>query len=67
MLLKELAVFDVLSTPIWVVHPFTESVVYANPASRTLSGDMSLKEMRNGIIRPVLKRSYNIIFAISIR
>ncbi|MEH4158182.1 sensor domain-containing diguanylate cyclase [Klebsiella variicola] len=49
MLLKELAVFDVLSTPIWVVHPFTESVVYANPASRTLSGDMSLKEMRNGI------------------
>lgn len=49
MLLKELAVFDVLSTPIWVVHPFTESVVYANPASRTLSGDMLLKEMRNGI------------------
>ncbi|MEH8827993.1 hypothetical protein, partial [Klebsiella quasipneumoniae] len=29
MLLKELAVFDVLSTPIWVVHPFTECVVYA--------------------------------------
>jgi hypothetical protein len=49
MLLKELAVFDVLSTPIWVVHPFTESVVYANQASRTLSGDMSLNEMRNGI------------------
>ncbi|EPQ3249399.1 hypothetical protein NQL53_005716, partial [Klebsiella pneumoniae] len=22
MLLKELAVFEVLSTPIWVVHPF---------------------------------------------
>lgn len=49
MLLKELAVFDVLSTPIWVVHPFTECVVYANQASRTLSGDMSLNEMRNGI------------------
>ncbi|EPL6700616.1 hypothetical protein WJG15_001959, partial [Klebsiella pneumoniae] len=24
MLLKELAVFEVLSTPIWVVHPFNE-------------------------------------------
>ncbi|WP_257983020.1 hypothetical protein, partial [Klebsiella pneumoniae] len=29
MLLKELAVFEVLSTPIWVVHPFNERVVYA--------------------------------------
>ncbi|HHQ2491375.1 hypothetical protein, partial [Klebsiella pneumoniae] len=26
MLLKELAVFEVLSTPIWVVHPFNERV-----------------------------------------
>ncbi|EIW9170051.1 sensor domain-containing diguanylate cyclase, partial [Klebsiella pneumoniae] len=49
MLLKELAVFEVLSTPIWVVHPFNERVVYANQASRTLSGEMSLNEMRNGI------------------
>ncbi|PLO40219.1 sensor domain-containing diguanylate cyclase, partial [Klebsiella pneumoniae] len=49
MLLKELAVFEVLSTPIWVVHPFNERVVYANQASRTLSGEMSLYEMRNGI------------------
>ncbi|HBT4745901.1 TPA: diguanylate cyclase [Klebsiella pneumoniae] len=49
MLLKELAVFEVLSTPIWIVHPFNERVVYANQASRTLSGEMSLNEMRNGI------------------
>ncbi|MDX8191900.1 sensor domain-containing diguanylate cyclase, partial [Klebsiella pneumoniae] len=48
MLLKELAVFEVLSTPIWVVHPFNERVVYANQASRTLSGVMSLNEMRMG-------------------
>ena len=47
--IKRTGCFDVLSTPIWVVHPFTECVVYANQASRTLSGDMSLNEMRNGI------------------
>lgn len=50
MLLKELTIFDLLSTPVWVVHPFKETIVYANPASRTLSGEMSLDEMRKGSV-----------------
>ncbi|HHG8771575.1 TPA: GGDEF domain-containing protein [Raoultella planticola] len=48
MLLKELAVFDLLSTPVWVVHPYQETVLYANQASHMLSGMLSLAEMRTG-------------------
>ncbi|MGE0970548.1 hypothetical protein ACQFN5_12355 [Klebsiella sp. WOUb02] len=48
MLLKEFTMFDLLATPIWVVHPFKERILYGNRASRTLSGDMSLDEMRKG-------------------
>ncbi|MND10594.1 putative diguanylate cyclase YdaM [compost metagenome] len=48
MLLKELIIFDLLATPIWVVHPFKERILYGNPASRALSGDMSLDQMRKG-------------------
>ncbi|VDR27354.1 Probable diguanylate cyclase YdaM [Raoultella terrigena] len=48
MLLKELIIFDLLATPVWVVHPFKERILYGNQASRALSGDMSLDQMRKG-------------------
>lgn len=48
MLLKELIIFDLLAPPVWVVHPFKERILYGNPASRALSGDMSLDQMRKG-------------------
>ncbi|VTM71270.1 Probable diguanylate cyclase YdaM [Raoultella planticola] len=57
MLLKELMIFDLLSTPVWVVHPFKEAVVYSNQASRTLSGAMSLDEMRKGTLSSCPQRS----------
>ncbi|WP_394467822.1 sensor domain-containing diguanylate cyclase [Raoultella ornithinolytica] len=57
MLLKELMIFDLLSTPVWVVHPFKEAVVYCNQASRTLSGAMSLDEMRKGTLSSCPERS----------
>ncbi|WP_434641151.1 GGDEF domain-containing protein [Klebsiella sp. I138] len=57
MLLKELTIFDLLSTPVWVVHPFKEAVVYSNQASRTLGGDLTLDEMRKGTLSTCPERS----------
>lgn len=57
MLLKELMIFDLLTTPVWVVHPFKEAVVYCNQASRTLSGEMSLDDMRKGPLSTCPERS----------
>ncbi|MDM4206466.1 sensor domain-containing diguanylate cyclase [Klebsiella spallanzanii] len=48
MLLKELIIFDLLSTPVWVVHPFNENVIFANQASKALSGNLTLEQMRKG-------------------
>lgn len=48
MVPAEFAAFDILTTPIWVVDPRQETVLYANPAAHRCSSVESLEALRTG-------------------
>lgn len=50
MLPAELSAFNYLSTPIWVVDPVCESLLFSNRAAQTLTGEMSLAALRSGAL-----------------
>lgn len=45
---NDIPTFDVLSTPVWVVDPVRETLIFANRAARQLAGELSLSALRTG-------------------
>ncbi|SNY59178.1 sensor domain-containing diguanylate cyclase [Enterobacter sp. CC120223-11] len=50
MLPAELSAYHYLTTPVWVVDPDDERVVFANHAAQALAGDSSLTSLRFGAL-----------------
>ncbi|CNL94956.1 sensor domain-containing diguanylate cyclase [Yersinia proxima] len=48
MLVTGLDVLNILSTPIWVVLPKNQEILFANKEARKLAGDVLLSVLRNG-------------------
>jgi len=48
MLTNHLDALNLLATPVWIVSPETEAVLYANSQAQKLMADSSLQEMRTG-------------------
>ncbi|MGU3412400.1 GGDEF domain-containing protein [Enterobacteriaceae bacterium C34A] len=50
MLPAELSAYHYLTTPVWVVDPHDERVIFANHAAQALAGDSSLTSLRFGAL-----------------
>jgi hypothetical protein len=48
MLTNHLDALNLLTTPVWVVSPDTEEVLFANIRAKTLAADSALVDMRTG-------------------
>lgn len=48
MLKHHLEALDILDTPVWVIIPDTEALLFANKKAKKLSAGRTLSEMRNG-------------------
>ena len=40
---------NVIKTPVWLVSPVSEKIIFANVAARQLMGDKTLEDLRKGI------------------
>lgn len=41
---------DLLTSPVWIVSPFEEQLIYANSAARLLMQDLTFSQLRTGPI-----------------
>lgn len=57
MLKYHLDALNVLSTPVWVVAPDTETLLFSNTQAQKLAAGRSLREMRNGLFSAVAQTS----------
>ena len=48
MLIAYLDALNILSTPVWVVVPKNQELLFANKEARKIAGDCQLPLMRNG-------------------
>ncbi|EOI6419459.1 sensor domain-containing diguanylate cyclase, partial [Yersinia enterocolitica] len=48
MVATDLDALNILSTPIWVVLPKNQEILFANKEARKIAGDIQLPRMRNG-------------------
>ncbi|MDR3409701.1 MAG: sensor domain-containing diguanylate cyclase [Formivibrio sp.] len=48
MLFASLDALNILSTPVWIVSPQDQEILFANKAARKLAGDSPLQQLRNG-------------------
>lgn len=39
---------DLLTSPVWIVSPFEEQLIYANSAARLLMQDLTFSQLRTG-------------------
>ncbi|MGY5956946.1 sensor domain-containing diguanylate cyclase [Kosakonia sp. BK9b] len=57
MLKLHLQALDILDTPVWVIVPESETVLFANKQAKKLSAGRSLGDMRNGTYSAYAQRS----------
>ena len=48
MVATDLDALNILSTPIWVVLPKNQEILFANKEARKIAGDIQLTRMRSG-------------------
>ncbi|STJ11662.1 Sensory box-containing diguanylate cyclase [Escherichia coli] len=51
---------DLLTSPVWIVSPFEEQLIYANSAARLLMQDLTFSQLRTGPIPSPHKRTAKI-------
>lgn len=52
---------DLLTSPVWIVSPFEEQLIYANSAARLLMQDLTFSQLRNRtLFRLLTKRTAEI-------
>lgn len=51
---------DLLTSPVWIVSPFEEQLIYANSAARLLMQDLTFSQLRTGPIPSPHKRTAEI-------
>ncbi|CAJ1264131.1 diguanylate cyclase, transcriptional modulator [Escherichia coli] len=39
---------DLLTSPVWIVSPFEEQLIYANSAAKLLMQDLTFSQLRTG-------------------
>ncbi|WP_343711073.1 sensor domain-containing diguanylate cyclase [Kosakonia radicincitans] len=57
MLKYHLDALNVLSTPVWVVAPDTETLLFSNTQAQKLAAGRSLREMRSGLFSAIAQTS----------
>ena len=50
---------DLLTSPVWIVSPFEEQLIYANSAARLLMQDLTFSQLRT-LFRLLTKRTAEI-------
>jgi hypothetical protein len=48
---------NVIKTPVWLVSPVLEKIIFANVAATQIMGDKTLDDLRKGSTQPVRKPS----------
>lgn len=51
---------DLLTSPVWIVSPFEEQLIYANSEARLLMQDLTFSQLRTGPIPSPHKRTAEI-------
>lgn len=52
---------DLLTSPVWIVSPFEEQLIYANSAAKLLMQDLTFSQLRNRtLFRLLTKRTAEI-------
>lgn len=51
---------DLLTSPVWIVSPFEEQLIYANSAARLLMQDLTFSHMNRTLFRLLTKRTAEI-------
>lgn len=44
---------DLLTSPVWIVSPFEEQLIYANSAAKLLMQDLTFSQLRTGPYDPI--------------
>lgn len=51
---------DLLTSPVWIVSPFEEQLIYANSPARLLMQDLTFSQLRTGPYSVLTKRTAEI-------
>lgn len=51
---------DLLTSPVWIVSPFEEQLIYANSAAKLLMQDLTFSHMNRTLFRLLTKRTAEI-------